>query len=260
MMLDEIQKLMDTLKLRYAREAVAESLKSAQKEKPSYSAFLMELLRREQEGQRNRATAGRLRRSGLREYWSLDTFPFHIQKCVNKKLIYELAELDFVARGESLVFIGQAAVGKSGLASALLLKTLYAGYRGLAIRAQDLFDAMRASHADRTTRLFFQRLARLDVLLIDEFGYLHTPDPQQLNDFFRLMDDRCNRKTTIITTNMGYDEWGQFLGNASLVAALLSRLLQKCRTVTFPKDAVNLRNPKLSFPTTAPKPDILNTF
>ena len=222
-MLDDIHSLMDALKLRYARAAVAESLKAAQKDKPSYSAFLADLLRGEYEGQRNRATAGRLRRSGLREFWGLDTFPFHIQKCVNKKLIYELAELDFIARGESLVFVGQAAVGKSGLASAILLKALYAGHRGLAIRAQDLFDAMRASHADRTTRAFFQRLARLDVLLVDEFGYLSTPDPQQFNDFFRLMDDRCNRKTTILTTNLGYDEWGKFLGNGPLVAALLSR-------------------------------------
>ena len=173
-------------------------------------------------------------------------------------MIYELAELDFIARGESFVFIGQAAVGKSGLASAILLKALYAGHRGLAIRAQDLFEAMRASHADRTTRAFFHRLSRLDVLLVDEFGYLNTPDPQQFNDFFRLMDDRCNRKSTIITTNLGFDEWGKFLGNGPLVAALLSRLLQKCRTITFPKDAVNLRNQKLRLPTTAPKPTILN--
>jgi len=258
-MLDDIHTLMDALRLRHARAVVDESLRMAQKNKPSYSAFLVELLRREHEGQRNRATAGRLRRSGLREFWVLDTFPFHIQKCVNKRMIYELAELDFIARGESLVFVGQAAVGKSGLASAILLKALYAGHRGLAIRAQDLFDAMRASHADRTTRAFFQRLSRLDVLLVDEFGYLSAPDPQQFNDFFRLMDDRCNRKSTIITTNLGFEEWGKFLGNGPLVAALLSRLLQKCRTITFPKDAVNLRNPKLRLPTTASKPAILNT-
>jgi DNA replication protein DnaC len=257
-MLDDIHTLMEALRLRHARAIVDESLKMAQKKKPSYSAFLVELLRREHEGQRNRATVGRLRRSGLREFWALDTFPFHIQKCVNKRMIYELAELDFIARGESLVFVGQAAVGKSGLASAILLKALYAGYRGLAIRAQDLFEAMRTSHADRTTRALFHRLSRWDVLLVDEFGYLNTPDPQQFNDFFRLMDDRCNRKSTIITTNLGFEEWGKFLGNGPMVAALLSRLLQKCRTITFPKDAVNLRNPKLRLPSVAPKPAILN--
>jgi DNA replication protein DnaC len=257
-MLDDIHAILDALKLRHARAVIDESLKTAQKIKPSYSAFLLDLLRREHEGQRNRATAGRLRRSGLREFWALDTFPFHIQKGIHKRTLYELAELDFIARGESLVFIGPPAVGKSGLASAILLKALYAGHRGLAIRAQELFEAMRTSHADRTTRTFFQRLARLDVLLIEEFGYLNASEPQPINDFFRLMDDRCNRKSTIITTNLGYEEWGKFLGNGPMAAALLSRLLQKCRTITFPKDAVNLRNPKFALPTSPPTPAVLN--
>ena len=118
-MLDDIHTLLDALKLRHARTTVAAAIKAAQKDKPSYSAFLLELLRREHEGQRNRAIASRLKRSGLDEFWTLETFPFHIQKCVNKRAIYELAELDFIDRGESAVFIGQAAVGKSGLASGI---------------------------------------------------------------------------------------------------------------------------------------------
>ena len=72
------------------------------------------------------------------------------------------------------------------------------------------------------------------------------------------MDNRCNRKSTIITTNLGFEEWGEFLGSAPLVAAVVSRLLQKCRTIVFPKDAVNLRAPKLGLPARAEKPSILN--
>ena len=257
-MITDIHKLLEELKLRDAGAAIDETLKLAQKNKPSYSAFLLELLRREHEGRRDRATASRLRRSGLREFWTLETFPFHIQKCVNKREIYELAELDFIARGQSLVFVGQAAVGKSGLAAAIVLKALFAGKRCLAISAQELFAALKDSHYDRTTRTFFQRLSRLDILLIEEFGYLDVPEPREINDFFRLMDDRCNRKSTIITTNLGFEEWGKFIGNGPLAAALISRLLQKCRTITFPKDAVNLRNPKFGLPTNASRPAILD--
>ncbi|OGS04990.1 MAG: hypothetical protein A3G41_04790 [Elusimicrobia bacterium RIFCSPLOWO2_12_FULL_59_9] len=257
-MLDEIHNLSEALKLWDVRQAVAEALRRAQKDKPSYSAFLLELLRREHEGQRNRAIAARLRRSGLREFWTLESFPFHIQKCVNKRAMYELAELDFIDRGESVVFIGQAAVGKSGLASSILVKALYAGKRCQAIAAQDLFEELGASHADRSARTLLKRLAHLDALLIEELGYLNIPDPRQINAFFRLMDERCSRRSTIITTNLGFEEWGKFLGNAPLVAALLSRLLQKCRTITFSKDAVNLRNPKLGLPARAARPAILD--
>lgn len=256
-MLHDIQTLLETLKWRHAHAAVEDALQRAEKNKPSYSAFLLDLLRQEHEGQRNNATVRRLKRSGLREFWTLETFPFHIQKCVDKRLLYELAELDFIERGESIVFVGQAAVGKSGLASALLLKALYAGHRGAAMSAPDLFDALNASHGDRTTRSLLRRLCRLDVLLIEEFGYLTPPQPQQINDFFRLMDLRCNHKSTIITTNLGFDEWAKFLGNGPLVAALLSRLLQKSKTIVFPSDAVNLRHPKLALPTSPPKPTVL---
>ena len=256
-MLEDIHTLLDALKLRHARRAVDEAIKAAQKDKPSYSAFLLELLRREHEGQRDRAIASRLRRSGLDEFWTLETFPFHVQKCVNKRAIYELAELDFIARGESVVFIGQAAVGKSGLASGILMKALYAGRRCQAIKADKLFEDLRASHADRATRSHIQTLSRLDVLLIEELGYVNALDPREINDFFRLMDNRCNRKSTIITTNLGFEEWGKFLGNGPLVAALLSRLLQKCRTFVFPKEALNLRAPKLGLPARAEKPTIL---
>ncbi len=257
-MIDDIHTILDTLRLRHARNAVDEALKEAQKKKPSYSAFLLELLRREHEGQRNRSIAGRLKRSGLDEFWALETFPFHIQTCVNKRAIYELAELDFISRGESVVFIGQAAVGKSGLASGIMMKAIYAGKRCQAIKADKLFEDLRASHADRATRSHIQSLSRVDLLLIEELGYVEALEPRQVNDFFRLMDNRCNRKSTIITTNMGFEEWGKFLGNGPLVAALLSRLLQKCRTIVFPKEAHNLRAPKHCLPARAEKPAILD--
>ena len=257
-MLDDIHTLLDTLRLRHARATVDEAIKAAQKNKPRYSAFLLELLRREHAGQRDRAIASRLKRSGLDEFWTLETFPFHIQKCVDKRAIYGLAELDFINQGKSLVFIGQAAVGKSGLASGILMKALYADKRCQAIKADELFDELRASHADRTTRSRVERLSRLDVLLIEEFGYVNALEPRQINDFFRIMGNRCNRKSTIITTNLGFDEWGKFLCNGPLVAALVSRLLQKCQTIVFPKDAVNLRAPKLGLPARAERPAILD--
>ncbi len=196
-MLDDIHALLDALKLRHARAAVAEQIKAAQKNKTSYSAFLLELLRREHEGQRDRSIARRLKRSGLAEYWTLETFPFHVQKCVDKRLIDELAELDFVDRGQSLVFIGQPAVGKSGLAAGIMMKALYAGRRCQAIKADELFEELGNSHADRSTRRRLQRLARLDLLLIEEFGFISPLEPRQGNAFFPRLVDRGPPQSTV---------------------------------------------------------------
>lgn len=257
-MIQEIHKLLDALNLRHTRQAISELLEEAQKSKPSYSQFFLNLLRQEYENKRNRTIASRIKKSGLRDYWTLETYPWHIQQCLQKQKssILELAELDFIDRGVSVVFIGNSGVGKSGLASGILLKALYAGRTAYCIKAQDLFEELDASIADRTTKSFLKRMERLDLLLIDEFGYATPPQQTLTNNFFRLMDRRCNRKSTLVTTNLGFREWPKFLGNGPLVAALLSRLLQKCHT--FSINGINLCNPKFKLPTSPPKPHILN--
>ena len=128
------------------------------------------------------------------------------------------------------------------MASGLLLKALLNGYRGRFIRAQDLLEEMYASLADRSTRKLLNQLARLDVLVIDEMGYL-TLRPEQSNVFFRLMEERYNRRSTIITTNLAYDEWHHFLGNRPMVEARLSRLRHRCHTVRI--EGPSLRDPGL---------------
>ena len=152
------------------------------------------------------------------------------QKGVDQRQIRGFAELEFIAKAENIVFIGDTGVGKTGLASGLLLKALQNGHRAVFMRAQDLFDEMYASLADRSTRKLLNRLISVDVLLIDEMGYLNLK-PEQTNIFFKLMEERYRRKPTIITTNLDYSEWGSFLGNKSLVDALLSRLRHQCHTV-----------------------------
>ena len=86
-----------------------------------------------------------------------------------------------------------------------------------------------------------KRLARLDVLQIDELGYLNLK-PEQSNIFFKLMEERYRRKPTIITTNLAYDQWQNFLGNATMVDALLSRLRHYCHTVVI--NGPSLRDPQ----------------
>jgi DNA replication protein DnaC len=98
---------------------------------------------------------------------------------------------------------------------------------------------MYASLADRSTRQLLKRLARLDVLLIDELGYLNLK-PEQSNIFFKLMEERYRQHSTIITTNLVYDEWPNFLGGRPMVEALLSRLRHYCHTVTI--DGPSLRD------------------
>ena len=228
---DDLQELLKNLKLRRLSKIMTEELAWAEANSPSYSDFLRRILRKERIAQQERFLEYRVRRAKLPERWSLGTYPWDLQPGADKRAIEQLAELDFVAAGRNVVWIGDTGVGKTGLASAVLLKALHHGYRGLFVKAQDLFDEMYTTLADRSSRKLLNNLVRLDVLLIDELGYLNLR-PEQSNIFFKLMEVRyAGRKATLITTNLDYDDWYGFLGNKEMVKALLDRLRHRCLTL-----------------------------
>jgi len=227
---DDIRQLTSDLQLHRIAEVFDEELKLAEEKKLPYQEFAARLLRAQSNRRREAALAARIKRARIPEQWSLETFPFKRQPGVDERQMRTFAQLDFVGAAENIVFVGPTGVGKTGLASALLLKALHNGHRGLFVRAQDLFDEMYASLADRSSRRLITNLARVDLLVIDEMGYLNLR-PEQTNVFFKLMEERYLKRPTIITTNLAYDEWHSFLGNKALVEALLSRLRHKCHTV-----------------------------
>lgn len=238
---EELDQLMKNLHLQHMLSKYPELVAAAEQGDITYGDFLIRLLRAEWHHQQESALARRIKRARLPEAWSLESFPYHRQPGVNRKQIRTLAELDFIAKAENLVLIGKTGRGKTGLAIGLLLKALQSGYRCYFIRAQDLFDEMYASLADRSSRALLNRLIKYDLLAIDELGYMNLR-PEQSNIFFKLMQERHHRHSTIITSNLDYSEWGGILGNNNLVEALLSRVRQYCHTLHI--EGVNLCEPE----------------
>jgi len=238
---DEVEQLLKSLHLSKIAEIMDEEITKAEKKDAGYQELIAILLRAQWHHRQETALAYRIRRAGLPEQWTLESFPWKRQPGISQRQIRGFAELDFIAKAENIVLIGPTGVGKTGIATGLLLKALQNGYRGIFLRAQDLFDEMYASLADRSSRKLINRLARVHLLCIDEMGYLNLR-PEQTNIFFKLMEERYRRFPTIITTNLDYSEWHNFLGNKALVDALLSRLRHQCHTVKI--DGPSLRDPQ----------------
>ena len=242
---DDLDQLLENLKLRRIKEILPRELERAEARTPSYSDFLAKLLREEYQNQEMRFLEHRIRRARLPERWSLDTYPWDRQPGVSKAAMMQLAQLDFIDRAANLVFIGPTGVGKTGLASAILLAALRAGRRGLFIKAQDLFDEMYRSLADQSSRKLLRKLTRIDLLLIDEMGYLNLR-PEQSNIFFKLMEERYGKAATIITTNLEYEDWYAFLGQKQMVGALLDRLRHRCHTIRIEGESLRTPEPDLA--------------
>jgi DNA replication protein DnaC len=202
-MTEEIAQLLKTLRLGRIAEILDDELALADENDSSYQELLARLLRAQWHKSQETALEWRIERARLPEQWTLESFPWKRQPGISQKQIRGFAELDFIAKAENIVFIGPTGIGKTGIASGLLLKALQNGHRGLFVRAQDLFDEMYASLADRSSRKLVDRLARVDLLVIDEMGYLNLR-AEQTHIFFKLMEERYKRRATIITTKKVY--------------------------------------------------------
>ena len=229
-MIENLRPLLAKLNLKGMEQVVESEIERAEREGSAISEVIRRLLLEEDRYREERSLRYRLEQAKIPWSWTLQSFPFDRKPDLNRSQIQGLAGLSFVERAQNIVFIGDPGTGKTGLAIGLLRQAILSGYRCRFFNAQDLLDQLYASLADRSTQSLIKTLSRYAVLLIDELGYL-TLKPEQVNAFFRLMNERYGKTSTLITTNLEYGDWYTLFQRKSLVDALLNRLQHHCITI-----------------------------
>lgn len=220
-----------------------EYLAVAEKGRQSPVRFLQYVLEEEVKLKRQNALKLRLKLARIPEPWVMETFPFDEQPKLQKKRILSLYDaFEYMEKNQNIIWVGPTGCGKTGLATSFLIQAIHRGHTGRYVLFQDLVSELYRSVADHSEEKVLKRYLSYDCLLIDELGYVET-EPVQVGLFFTLMHKRHQRRTTFITSNLGFSDWGSFLKNDHLTAALIDRLTQQTHVFNM-KSCVSLR-PKL---------------
>lgn len=212
----------------------------AAREEWSYTDFLDHLLEDEVAARRQRSLATRTKLAGFPFTKRLEDFRFKEQPSVDRKQIMELAALGFLDRRDNVIFLGPPGVGKSHLAIALGLKAIEAAHSVYFVTLDRLVSDLRRAHVANSFERRMRVYTRPHLLIIDEVGYLPL-EPLDGNMLFQLISRRYERGSIILTSNKTYGEWGNFLGDSVLAAAVLDRLLHHSATVNIRGDSYRLK-------------------
>ncbi|APE09117.1 AAA family ATPase [Rhodococcus sp. 2G] len=230
-----------TLKLHDAAEALPSVLDRAQKDGLSMTAALEQLLSIEVDATEARRLAGRLRFACLPTPASLDDFDYDAAPGLDRALITELGTCRFLETATNVLLIGPPGVGKAHLSVGLARAAAHAGYRTYFTTAADLAARChRAAIEGRwaTTMRFY---AGPTLLVIDELGYLPLPG-EAASALFQVVAQRYLKTSIIITTNRGVGEWGEVLGDTTVAAAMLDRLLHRSVVLNLDGNSYRLRD------------------
>ncbi len=227
-MLERLQRHLEFLGLTRTLAQLDESLAWATRERPGPTALLEHILGIETAYKREQRIERRIKTSGLVERKTLEAFEWDFQPSIDKGLMLELGGLDFVRRRDDVVITGKSGTGKSHLLKALVVRACEQGLVVRYARCVDLLDDLHAGLADGTYPKRLKGWARPDLLVIDDVGLGQVKkrgdEPTAAHTLYNLIDRRHTRASTAVTSNIALSEWGAFLGDATLTAAILDRL------------------------------------
>lgn len=205
-----------------------ERLAWATRERPGATALLEYVLGLEAAHKLEERIARRVHVSGLVERKALEAFDWNFQPKLDKALVLELARLDFVRRRDDLIITGKTGTGKSHILKAFGLRACEQGIRMRYARCVDLLDDLHAGLADGSYPRRLKAWASPTLLIIDDVGLGQVKkrgdEPTAAHTLYNLVDRRHGKVSTAVTSNITLSDWGRFLGDATLTAAILDRL------------------------------------
>jgi DNA replication protein DnaC len=186
----------------------------------------------------NQALARRLKAARLRGNACVEDIDYRASRGLDKSVIRALAqESGWVANHENVFVLGPTGVGKSFIAAALAHKACRDGYSVFSTRAAALFRDLALARADGSLRVLLARLARIDVLLIDDWAMAPLTESDR-RDFWEICEDRCQSRSTILTSQLPVSKWHEQIGDPTLADSILDRIVHNAHRIEMRGDSM----------------------
>jgi DNA replication protein DnaC len=205
--------------------------------------FLLQVCELELIERERKAAERRLKAARFPTPKTLDDFDFTARPSVNKPLVLDLARGDYLTRRENVLLVGPSGTGKTHLATALGMAACAQGRRVRFWRVTELITTLREAEEDRQLLRLRGQLAKLDLLILDELGYVPA-SKAGAELLFDVIATAYERSSVILTTNLPFENWTEVLGNERLTGAALDRLTHRCSILETSGESYRLQDAK----------------
>jgi len=237
----QIDNYLKMLSLHRIREIYLQEAENAANTKLSYQEYLNRLLEQQVLSKIERSINRKNQLACFPQVKRLEEFDFSFQPKINEKLIRELATLEFMNTAKNVLFIGAPGVGKTHLAISLGIKATQARKRVLFFTAEHLTQELAAAEVSGRLNKMLDTLTRIDLLIIDELGYLALTK-QTARLFFQLISKRYEKGSVVVTSNKPFEQWGEIFTDDVVASAILDRLLHHCYPFLINGKSFRLKN------------------
>lgn len=222
---------LEKLKLLQMKEHLEEVSNFVSQNKLSFSDGLLKLCNYEIDHKTEVASKSMIKAAAFPFVKTIEDYDFEFQPCVNKQDILELATLRFMENAENIVFLGSSGVGKTHLATSIGIVAASKRYSTYFIKCHDLLQQLKRAKLENRLDSKLKYINRYKLLVVDELGYLPI-DKEDSNLFFQLIDMRYEKKSTILTTNINFNDWDSIFNDAVVANAILDRVLHHSKVIT----------------------------
>lgn len=227
----ELAHLCQALKAPRIAASYAHTAQQARDGAWTFEEYLAAVLSTEQAARAESGAKIRIKRAGFPQVKTIDEFDFTAQPGLDRARIARLETSAWITQGDNVVFLGPPGTGKTHIAIGLSVIAARQGFRVLFDTAAGWVSQLTTAHSQGELTKFLKKLARYDLLVIDEVGYLPI-EADAANLFFQLVSTRYEKASMVMTSNLAFSRWTECFGDAAIAAAMIDRIVHHAEIIT----------------------------